>query len=66
MYYEWRDRKTGKQVFVKRSMKDYQVPPTKEECLDAGITEDEYDVAELHKFVTGGSFSKGFGQKGAW
>jgi len=71
MIYTWRDRCSGKDVEVTRSMKDYTNPPTQNECLAAGMSEEEFKKAMFVKLVTGGAFSVGFGpigkgSKGNW
>ena len=70
MQYQWKDSKSGIQIWVSRSMKDYNRPPTQEEAEGAGLTEEGYKNAIFVKIITGGSFTKGFsgpGQgKGYW
>lgn len=63
MIYVWLDKNSGKTVEVSRPMEAYDVPPTPQEALDAGVV---YEEAEWEKRVTGGSGTIGFGLKGSW
>ena len=49
--YPWRVLESGKEVEVLRPFSGYQDPPTKEECLAAGMTEEEYEAAEFEKII---------------
>jgi hypothetical protein len=64
MIYAWIHKGTETIIEVERPMKDSSVPPTKEELVAKGL---EHLVGELFvKYILGGSFSRGFGQKGYW
>lgn len=70
MLYKWKDSKTGTEVWVSRSMKEYNRPPTQEESEEAGLGEEDYKKAVFVKIITGGAFTKGFSGpntgKGYW
>lgn len=71
MLYKWKDSKSGTEVWVSRSMKDYNKPPTEAEAIDAGLSSEEFKSAVFTKIITGGAFSRGFGavgkgSKGNW
>jgi hypothetical protein len=66
MLYTWKDENTGKVVEVERSMKDSDILPYLQECQRQGLTLQEFTSADWRKIVLGGSFSRGFGEKGRW
>jgi hypothetical protein len=64
MIYTWMDKTSGEQIEVRRTMDDSDVPPTEEECEEEELP--KVKEREWIKIVTGGSFTKTFGQKGYW
>jgi len=67
MRYVWVHKQTGLKIEVDRPMKDSDIPPTEDELREEGLYEEEFlDVVNWSRFITGGSFTKGFGQKGNW
>lgn len=66
MKYTWIDRNTNTEIIVERTMADSSSPPDKQECLEAGMSLEEYEGAEWKKLITGGLGTVGFGQKGYW
>lgn len=67
MIYVWACKDTGKLVEVERSMENYEIKPTWAECKSQGWTSEDYDKVNMWiRLVTGGSFTKGFGNKGQW
>ena len=65
MLYTWRHKPTGLKIEVERKMQDSEAPPTESELIEKGLIEEDFKT-DWEKVVTGGSFSKGFGQKGSW
>ena len=67
MTYTWRHIQTGIKIEVERKMSESDVPPQSHELAKQGLIEPEFqDTNNWKKVITGGSFTKGFGQKGAW
>lgn len=66
MKYLWKDNNTQTEVEVDRTMAEYDIPPDKEEALQAGMEIEEFAHADWVKVVTGGVGTIGFGQKGNW
>lgn len=58
--YDWQDNRTKKQVLVMRSFAEYQEPPTEEEAVKEGLTEDEAKEADWERLIGAGiQVSKG-------
>ncbi len=67
MIYLWSCIIVDKLIEVERKMKDSDVPPTKQEMLDAGWSlKEATGEHEWIKVITGGSATITFGQKGHW
>ena len=64
MIYTWLDKTSGEQIEVQRRIDDSDIPPTEEECDEEDLP--KVEEREWVKIVTGGSFTKTFGQKGYW
>lgn len=68
--YVWLEKKSGKTIDILRSFDDYQVPPTEDEALGAGLNEEEVGEAEWEKRLgTGIQVIRGDswgGSKGNW
>lgn len=65
MIYTWKHMPTGIKVEVERKASECGVPPSPEELAEEGLIEDDFKSG-WERIVTGGSFTKGFGQKGYW
>lgn len=66
--YQYKDKRTGKQIEVIRRFSDYQIPPTLVEA-DKVLTKEEFDSAEWERVIGEGiktSRAPGFGSKGNW
>lgn len=68
--YCWKDKTSGKTIEVMKSFDEYKDPPTKEEAIAGGLTEEEADSADFVKVlgtgikvVKGDSWGPG---KGNW
>lgn len=66
MKYVWLDKKTGIEITVDRSMKDFKVKPSRIEAAQQGMEVEDYKEADWERLVTGGSTTIGFGMKGNW
>ncbi len=68
--YPYNERNSKKTVEILRSFEDYKVPPTLEEALKAGLTEEEYANADWQKVIGRGiRVTRGdnwTGSKGNW
>jgi hypothetical protein len=49
--YNWIEKKTDKEVEILRSFSKYSDSPSKEEALEAGLTEEEYATADWIKVI---------------
>jgi hypothetical protein len=66
MTYLWKNKNTGETLEVIRKMADSDIPPYKEEAIDAGIPVEIFAEAIWEKVITGGIGHVTFGGKGNW
>lgn len=64
--YNYEDQNTKKTVEVFRSLDEWDVKPTKEECEKEGISAKEWLEAKWERVIKAGGKSIGFGMKGNW
>ena len=48
-YYVWVDKNTGKRVEIQRRLKEIEIAPDKDECLDQDISIEEYAEADWER-----------------
>ena len=65
--YVWEDTTTGRRIDILNDMKDYQKPPTVEQAMEKGFTEEEARNANWKKIVGSKNvLIETWGMKGNW
>ena len=67
--YDWIEKNTGKPALIQRTFNEYKEPPTKEEALEAGLTEEQAETADWERSIGGGiqvQKAPTWGSKGNW
>ena len=63
--YVWKDNTTERRIVIMNHIDDYRTPPTIEQAVEQGFTEEEAKAADWTKIV-GTTNVQTFGQKGYW